>query len=131
MDSWGRGQKRRQLTGLAAEVASVKEANDLGGKVLVFLPYIPGMALGISNGNPGTLVSIIYEEIDRRRYAISAEVDFRAYKNSNANAPHPLRVTLKTMVCPRSTYSTIRSTGCKQRKLAIRSRYMHSEFLLA
>ncbi|KAJ7242279.1 hypothetical protein C8J57DRAFT_1024501, partial [Mycena rebaudengoi] len=102
LDTRGRGQKRRQLTGLTAEVAwsiPVKEANDLGGKV----PYVPGMPvfcteniateLGISNGSPGTLVSIIYEEIDGRRYAISAEVDFKAYENSNANTPHPHRVT--------------------------------------
>ncbi|KAJ7825029.1 hypothetical protein B0H14DRAFT_2821490, partial [Mycena olivaceomarginata] len=87
-DTRGRGRKRKQLTGLAAEAAwsvPVKEANDLGGKV----PYIPGMPvfctenlvteLGISNGSPGTLVSIVYEEIDGRRYAISAEVDFKAY----------------------------------------------------
>ncbi|KAJ7247544.1 hypothetical protein C8J57DRAFT_1080718 [Mycena rebaudengoi] len=51
--------------------------------------------LGISNGSPGTLISVIYEEIETRRYAISAEVDFRAYKNSDPNAPHPHRVTLK------------------------------------
>ncbi|KAJ7434456.1 hypothetical protein B0H11DRAFT_2235573 [Mycena galericulata] len=103
-DTRGRGGKRRQLTGLVAEVAwaiPVKEANDLGGKV----PYVPGMPvfcteniateLGISNGSPGTLVSVIFEEIEGRRYAISAEVDFRAYKNSNPDAPHPHRVTLK------------------------------------
>ncbi|KAJ7203934.1 hypothetical protein C8J57DRAFT_966754, partial [Mycena rebaudengoi] len=105
-DTRGRGgtRRRRQLTGLAAEVAwaiPVKEANDLGGKV----PYVPGMPvfcteniateLGISNGSPGTLISVIYEEIETRRYAISAEVDFRAYKNSDPNAPHPHRVTLK------------------------------------
>jgi hypothetical protein len=53
--------------------------------------------LGISNGSPGTLVSIIYEEIEARRYAISAEVDFRAYKNSNPDAPFLHRVTLKTI----------------------------------
>ncbi|KAJ6573556.1 hypothetical protein DFH09DRAFT_870802, partial [Mycena vulgaris] len=105
MDTRGWGRKQRQLAGLAAEAAwslPVKEANDLGGKV----PYVPGMAvfctenpateLGISNGSPGTLVSIIYEEIEGRRYAISAEVDFRAYKNSNSDAPFPHRVTLKT-----------------------------------
>ncbi|KAJ7239921.1 hypothetical protein C8J57DRAFT_1025641, partial [Mycena rebaudengoi] len=103
-DTRGRGGRRRQLTGLAAEVAwaiPVKEANDLGGKV----PYVPGMPvfcteniateLGISNGSPGTLISVVYEEIETRRYAISAEVDFRAYKNSDPNAPHPHRVTLK------------------------------------
>ncbi|KAJ6505645.1 hypothetical protein C8R47DRAFT_920325, partial [Mycena vitilis] len=69
------------------------------------VPYMPGMAvfctenlateLGISNGSPGTLVSIAYEEIDGRRYAISAEVDFRAYKNSGPDAPYPHRVLLK------------------------------------
>ncbi|KAJ6465352.1 hypothetical protein C8R45DRAFT_424089 [Mycena sanguinolenta] len=104
MDTRGRGRKRRQLTGLAAEAAwsvPVKEANDLGGKV----PYVPGMAvfctenlateLGISNGSPGTLVSIKYEEIDSRRYPISAQVDFRAYTNRDSNSPHPHRVTLK------------------------------------
>ena len=53
--------------------------------------------LGISNGSPGTLVSIIYEEIEGRRYAISAEVDFRAYKNSDPDPPFPHRVTLKTV----------------------------------
>jgi hypothetical protein len=122
-DTRGRGGRRRQLTGLAAEVAwaiPVKEANDLGGKVpfqvvILFsfthqkgekkVPYVPGMPvfcteniateLGISNGSPGTLISVIYEEIETRRYAISAEVDFRAYKNSDPNAPHPHRVTLK------------------------------------
>ncbi|KAJ6597606.1 hypothetical protein DFH09DRAFT_868187, partial [Mycena vulgaris] len=103
-DTRGRGGKRRQLTGLVAEVAwavPVKEANDLGGKV----PYVPGMPvfcteniateLGISNGSPGTLVSVIFEEVEGRRYAISAEVDFRAYKNSDPDAPYPHRVTLK------------------------------------
>ncbi|KAJ7191907.1 hypothetical protein B0H12DRAFT_968789, partial [Mycena haematopus] len=103
-DTRGRGGKRQQLTGLAAEAAwalPVKDANDLGGKVV---PYIPGMAvfcteniateLGISNGSPGTLVSIIFEEIEGRRYAISAEIDFRAYKSSQPDAPHPHRVTL-------------------------------------
>ncbi|KAJ6622259.1 hypothetical protein B0H10DRAFT_2214622 [Mycena sp. CBHHK59/15] len=67
------GGKKRQLSGLAAEVAwsiPVKEANDLGGKV----PFVPGMPvfcteniateLGISNGSPGTLISIVYEEIE-------------------------------------------------------------------
>ncbi|KAJ6529961.1 hypothetical protein DFH09DRAFT_818955, partial [Mycena vulgaris] len=102
-DTRGRGRKHQQLTGLAAEAAwtiPVKEANDLGGKV----PYLPGMPvfcteniateLGISNGSPGTLVSIVYEETEGRRYAISAEVDFKAYKNSQADAPHPHRVVL-------------------------------------
>ncbi|KAJ7036466.1 hypothetical protein C8F04DRAFT_930822, partial [Mycena alexandri] len=102
-DTRGRGRKREQLTGLAAEAAwsvPVKDANDLGGKV----PYLPGMAvfctenlateLGISNGSPGTLVSIVYDETDGRRYAISAEVDFKAYKNSDLNAPYPHRVVL-------------------------------------
>jgi hypothetical protein len=69
------------------------------------VPYLPGMAvfctenlateLGISNGSPGTLVSIVYEEIDGRRYAISAEVDFKAYKSSDPDAPYPHRVILK------------------------------------
>ncbi|KAJ8079938.1 hypothetical protein PM082_016763 [Marasmius tenuissimus] len=103
-DMIGRGGKKRQLTGLAAEVAwsvPVKEANDLGGRV----PYVPGMPvfcteniateLGISNGSPGTLVSVIYEEVDGRRYAISANVDFKAYTTSNPNAAHPHRVTLQ------------------------------------
>ncbi|KAJ6459328.1 hypothetical protein C8R45DRAFT_779589, partial [Mycena sanguinolenta] len=102
-DTRGRGRNRYQLTGLAAEAAwamPVKEANDLGGKV----PYIPGMPvfcteniateLGISNGSPGILISIIFEEIEGRRYAISAEVDFRAYTNSQAGAPYPHRVML-------------------------------------
>ncbi|KAJ7101721.1 hypothetical protein C8R44DRAFT_543196, partial [Mycena epipterygia] len=102
-DTRGRGRKKRQLSGLAAEVAwsiPVKEANDLGGKV----PFVPGMPvfcteniateLGISNGSPGTLISIVYEEVEGRRYAISADVDFKAYKNSNPNALHPHRVTL-------------------------------------
>jgi hypothetical protein len=90
---------------LAAEVAwsiPVKEANDLGGKV----PFVPGMPvfcteniateLGISNGSPGTLIFIVYEEVEGRRYAISANVDFKAYKNSNPDVLHPHRVTLKT-----------------------------------
>ncbi|KAJ7218929.1 hypothetical protein C8J57DRAFT_1015085, partial [Mycena rebaudengoi] len=104
-DTRGRGRKRKQLTGLAAEAAwsvPVKEANDLGGKQFFFahripqVPYLPGMPvfctenlateLGISNGSPGTLLSIVYEEIDGRRYAISAEVDFKAYKNSDPDA---------------------------------------------
>jgi hypothetical protein len=51
--------------------------------------------LGISNGSPGTLVSIKYEEIEGRRYPISAQVDFRAYTNRDSNSPHPHRVTLK------------------------------------
>ncbi|KAJ7936504.1 hypothetical protein B0H13DRAFT_2226783 [Mycena leptocephala] len=107
-DTRGRGRKRQQLTGLAAEAAwsvPVKEANDLGGKVLIpEVPYVPGMAvfctenlateLGIVNGSPGTLVSIVYEETDGRRYAISAEVDFKAYKNSNPDAPYPHRVNV-------------------------------------
>ncbi|KAJ7812456.1 hypothetical protein B0H14DRAFT_3478826 [Mycena olivaceomarginata] len=83
-DTRGRGRRRKQLTGLAAEAAwlvPVKEANDLGGKA--------------SNGSPGTLVSIVYEEIDGRRYAISAEVDFKAYKSSDPDAPYPHRVILK------------------------------------
>ncbi|KAJ7092457.1 hypothetical protein B0H15DRAFT_761737, partial [Mycena belliarum] len=71
------------------------------------VPYVPGMPvfcteniateLGISNGSPGTLVSVIFEEINGRRYPISAAVEFRAYKNSNPNAPHPHRVTLKAV----------------------------------
>ncbi|KAJ7775635.1 hypothetical protein DFH07DRAFT_700662, partial [Mycena maculata] len=102
-DTRGRGRNKRQLSGLAAEVAwsiPVKEANDLGGKV----PFVPGMPvfcteniateLGISNGSLGTLVSIVYEDVEGRRYAISAEVDFRAYRNSNPDALHPHRVTL-------------------------------------
>ncbi|KAJ6530621.1 hypothetical protein B0H19DRAFT_1273619 [Mycena capillaripes] len=74
------GRKRRQLnTGLVAEVAwavPVKEANDLGRKV----PYVPGMPvfcteniateLGISKGSPGTPVSVIFDEVEGRRYAI-------------------------------------------------------------
>jgi hypothetical protein len=66
---------------------------------------MPGMAvfctenlateLGVSNGSPGILVSIIYEEIHQRRYAISAEVDFAAYTKNDANAPHPHRILLK------------------------------------
>lgn len=51
--------------------------------------------LGISNGSPGTLMSVIFDEVEGRRYAISADVDFRAYTNSNPDAPHPHRVTLK------------------------------------
>ncbi|KAJ7031473.1 hypothetical protein C8F04DRAFT_1041409, partial [Mycena alexandri] len=52
--------------------------------------------LGISNGSLGTLISLVYEEFEGRRYAISADVDFKAYKNSNPDAPHAHRVTLKT-----------------------------------
>ncbi|KAJ7209878.1 hypothetical protein B0H12DRAFT_964388, partial [Mycena haematopus] len=102
-DTRGRGSKKHQLTGLAAEIAwsiPVKDANDLGGRV----PYVPGMPvfcteniateLGISNGSPGTLVSVIFEEIDGHRYPISADVDFRAYTTMNRNAPHPHRVIL-------------------------------------
>jgi hypothetical protein len=37
----------------------------------------------------------VYEEINGRRYAISAEVDFKAYKNSDPEAPYPHRVLLK------------------------------------
>ncbi|KAJ7236582.1 hypothetical protein B0H12DRAFT_961325, partial [Mycena haematopus] len=102
-DTRGRGRKQLQLAGVAAEVAwavPVKEANDLGGKV----PYVLGTPvfcteniateLGISNGSPGTIISVIYEEIGGRRYAISAEVDFRAYTNSDVDAPYPHRVRL-------------------------------------
>ncbi|KAJ6492011.1 hypothetical protein C8R45DRAFT_786614, partial [Mycena sanguinolenta] len=102
-DTRGRGSKKYQLTGIAAEIAwsiPVKEANDLGGRV----PYMPGMPvfcteniateLGISNGSPGTLVSVIYEEVEGRRYPISAEIDFSAYTNKDPNTRHPHRVTL-------------------------------------
>jgi hypothetical protein len=51
--------------------------------------------LGISTGSPGTLVSVKLEEVEGRRYAICAEVDFRAYKKSDPDAPYPHRVTLK------------------------------------
>jgi ATP-dependent DNA helicase PIF1 len=104
MDTRGRGSKKAQLAGLVAEVSwaiPVKDANDLGGKV----PYMPGMSvfcteniateLGLSNGSPGVIVSIVFEEIGGRRYAISADVDFEAYRKSAPNAPHPHRVTLK------------------------------------
>ncbi|KAJ6605880.1 hypothetical protein B0H10DRAFT_1820159 [Mycena sp. CBHHK59/15] len=83
-DTRGRCRRRKQLTGLAAEAAwlvPVKEANDLGGKrsqkPAGFRVSIVWACteLGISNGSPGTLVSIVYEEIDGRRYAISAEVE--------------------------------------------------------
>ena len=73
--------------------------------------------LGISNGSPGTLVSIIYEDIHSRRYAISADIDFRAYKNNDPNAQYPHRITLKPITktihfhLPNSekTYSATRS----------------------
>ncbi|KAL0563695.1 hypothetical protein V5O48_018369, partial [Marasmius crinis-equi] len=103
-DTRGCGHKKRQLKGLAAEVAwsvPVKEVNNLGGRV----PFVPGMPvfctgniateLGISNGSPGKLVNIVYKEEDGRRYAISADVDFEAYTNSDRNAVHPHRVTLQ------------------------------------
>jgi hypothetical protein len=92
------------LAGLVVEIAwsiPVKEANDLGGKV----PYVPGMAvfcteniateLGISNGSPGTLVSLVYEEIGGCRYAIFADVDFKGYRKTDHDTPHPQRVNLK------------------------------------
>ncbi|KAJ7441986.1 hypothetical protein FB451DRAFT_981501, partial [Mycena latifolia] len=102
-DTRGRGAKKRRLAGLAAEVAwsiPVKDAKDLGGKV----PYVQGIPvfcteniateLGISNGSPGTLVTIVYEELEGHSYAISAEVDFKAYKNKDPSAPYPHRVML-------------------------------------
>ena len=88
---------------------------------------MPGMAvfftenlateLGISNGSSETLVSIVYEETAGRRYAISAEVDFKAYKNSDPDAQYPHRVVLKPITAtihfrlPSSekTYSATRS----------------------
>jgi hypothetical protein len=103
-DMKGRGSNKRQLMGLAAEIAwavPVKKANDLGGR----MPYILGMPvfcteniateLGISNGSPGTLVSIAYEIKEGRRYALSADIDFKAYHNSKPTVVHPHRVTLK------------------------------------
>ncbi|KAJ6496332.1 hypothetical protein C8R45DRAFT_786425, partial [Mycena sanguinolenta] len=77
-----------------------KEANELGGRV----PYVPGMPvfcteniateLGISNGRPGTLGSVIFEEIEGGLYPISADFDLRAYTKMNHHVPHPHRVTL-------------------------------------
>jgi hypothetical protein len=51
--------------------------------------------LGLSNGSPGVIVSVVFEEISGRRYAISADVDFEAYRKSSPDAPNPHRVTLK------------------------------------
>jgi hypothetical protein len=92
------------LVGLAAEAAwavPVKKAKDLGSQV-PFLPGVPifcteniATELGILNGSPGTLVSLKYEEINGRRYAISADVDFVEYKNSNPAVIHPHQVILK------------------------------------
>ncbi|KAL0057239.1 hypothetical protein AAF712_016126, partial [Marasmius tenuissimus] len=103
-DMKGRGRKRQQLKDLAAEAAwsvPVKEADDLGGQ----MPYTPSMPvfcmeniateLGISNGSPGTLVPITYDEIEGRRYAISAEADFKAYVNCDLKACHPNWVILR------------------------------------
>jgi hypothetical protein len=108
-DLKGCGRSKRQLTGLAAEVAwdiPVKEANDLGGHML----YIPGMAvfcteniateLGISNGSHGQLVSVVYEDHGGCRYAISADVDFESYNNTSPTAPNSHRITLKPVGHP-------------------------------
>ncbi|KAJ7602730.1 hypothetical protein FB45DRAFT_705025, partial [Roridomyces roridus] len=96
-DGCGRGKKRRQLTGLAAEAAwhaPVKDAADLPGKVV----YVPGMPvfctentateLGISKGSRGTLVSVRYAERDGKRYATTAEVDFPGYNGTDPEHPH-------------------------------------------
>jgi hypothetical protein len=108
-DMVGRGRARRQLAGRAAEAAwslPVKKANDLGGRV----PYLPGMPvfcteniateLGVSNGSPGTIIHITYEEEHGRRYAVSAEVDFENYCSSDSAANNPHRVTLVPVSSP-------------------------------
>ncbi|KAJ3889848.1 hypothetical protein GG344DRAFT_31082, partial [Lentinula edodes] len=100
-DTRGKGKNKKNIQGVAAESAwniPMKKAEDLGGKV----PYIPGMPvfgtdniateLGLSKGSLGTLVSITYEINQNRRYAVSATVDFPAYKGKNAK--HPNRVVL-------------------------------------
>jgi hypothetical protein len=94
----GHGRQKHQLTGLAAEAAwalPVKKVNDLGGCI----PYLPGMPvfcteniateLGVSNGSAGTIVHITYEIEDGRRYAVSAEVDFSAYRSSDISSLNP------------------------------------------
>jgi hypothetical protein len=103
IDTRGKGKKQQELKGIAAEAAwrvAVKEAKDLPGRV----PYVTGMAvfctdniateLGLSKGSMGVLVSIQYIERDRRRYAVSAEVDFPGFKGEDKDNPH--RVLLCT-----------------------------------
>ncbi|KAJ6512935.1 hypothetical protein C8R45DRAFT_812553 [Mycena sanguinolenta] len=97
LDTRGRGKNRKELKGIAAEVAwqvPVKEADDLGGRV----PYVPGMPvfctdniateLGLSKGSLGTLASIKYVERSGRKYAVCAEVDFTAYESGNKDFPN-------------------------------------------
>jgi hypothetical protein len=104
----GKGSVRVQLRNLCREAAwnlPFKDTADLGGR----LPLIPGMPvflvknlateLGLSNGSPGTLVSVKYTTQSNHqttwRYAISVEVDFPSYTNSKAMGHCPHRVTLE------------------------------------
>ncbi|KIJ44904.1 hypothetical protein M422DRAFT_107304, partial [Sphaerobolus stellatus SS14] len=101
IDTTGRGRKKKSLQNAAAQaawMAPVKDAENLSGK----LPLVPGMPvfltkniapeLGLANGSEGTLVSVKYEELEERRYAVSVDVDFPTYCNPNKTNSH--RVTL-------------------------------------
>ncbi|EEB93395.1 hypothetical protein MPER_07952 [Moniliophthora perniciosa FA553] len=129
-DMIGRGRKRRQLNNLAREAAwavPTKKAGDLGGRVM----YVPGMPvfcteniateLGISNGSVGKLVSIAFEETDGRRYAVSAEVDFKGYRNSDPNADFPNRVTLIVTVNPSTSEDVTSEEACIFNQLKLES----------
>ena len=63
----------------------------------VFLTFNIATVLGLSNGSEGTVVSVKYTEQDDRRFAISAEVDFPTYTNTDLSAPYPHRVTVPTL----------------------------------
>ncbi|KAE8243843.1 hypothetical protein A4X13_0g6923 [Tilletia indica] len=103
LDKVGKGHKQKVLRHAAAESAWAippKHASDLHGR----LPLLIGMPvfcteniateLGISNGSEGRVAKISYFEKDGRRFLISADVDFPAYRNSDASAPFPHRVVL-------------------------------------
>ncbi|KAJ7635227.1 hypothetical protein FB45DRAFT_708136, partial [Roridomyces roridus] len=99
-DMRGRGKKKTELSGIAAEAAwrlPIKDTKkNLPGRAI----YVPGMPvfcteniateLGISKGGRGTLVSVKYTEKEGRRYAVSAEADFPGYKGDNPDHPHRL-----------------------------------------
>ena len=100
-DSKGKGKNKYILQNAAAKAAwngRVKDAKDLSGH----LPLIPGMPvflteniateIGLSNGSEGKLISVKYEIRESKRYAVSVDVDFKAYNNPNNSNPH--RVTL-------------------------------------
>ncbi|KAF9254571.1 hypothetical protein L218DRAFT_951450 [Marasmius fiardii PR-910] len=67
----------------------------------MFCTEIITTELGISTyGSRGKLVSIVYEEHEGWRYTISANVEFRAYTNSDPNTPHPPPSHPQTYLAP-------------------------------